>query len=128
MGRVSEVVAQSTIDRVSDELRYDNDYEPRHHHAGPAYEYLRINGANADPRDRTRAKVPSIKFAGTDAQLQEEFDKRNDEVMVRELSRPGKLDVNIYKLEVKQRQQIDKLRRELERQLRIAQTIREYVK
>lgn len=127
MGRVSEVVAQSTIDRVSDELRYDHN-EPRHRHAGPAYEYLRINGANADPCDRTRAKVPSIKFAGTDEQLQEEFDKRNYRVMVATFSRPEKLDVSIYKLEVRQRQQIDKLRHELERQLMVAQTIAEYAK
>jgi hypothetical protein len=70
--------------------------------------------------------VPSIRFQGTDAQLQEVLDKGNYKKMVAAFARPTELDRRIYKLERQQAMQYEKARKELERRLLIAETIRQY--
>ena len=125
MRPVSESVAPATLKRTESKIRYPG-REPIHRHAGPAYEHIRIHGSTCDPRDRTRAKVPSIRFQGTDEQLQEIFDKGNHRKMVAAFARPSKFDVKIYKLERRQAMAFEKELRELQRKLRIAETIQEY--
>ena len=125
MRPVSEVIAPETLDRI-DLLDPNPRPEPRHRNAGPAYGSIEIFGFNVDPRDATRAKVPSIRFNGTDSQYQEVLDKSNVKIAKREASRPSKLDVQILKLQTKIRMmQVQKIR-ELERLVRIAETVERY--
>lgn len=103
---VSEEVhpdAATRIDRRLDEL-YGMLDSPRRIYAGPAYNTIEVHGFNVDPRDPTRARVPSVKFPGTDAQYQEVLDKANAATARKLRARRDKLEVKLYKLEVKIRQ------------------------
>ena len=120
---VSETVSPETLARLK-----RREYEPRHKPAGPAYPAARVFGFNVNPSDTTKAKIPSIKFKGTDAQFQEILDKANRVMARKQLSRPEKIEVTMYKLEVKLRQMQTLKIKELERRVRILETIAQYDK
>jgi hypothetical protein len=128
MRPVSETLSPETIERIKKlNLRGPaNDWEPRHRPAGPAYPAVVVFGFNVDPRENTKARIPSIKFKGTDAQYQEVLDKANAKTIRRESHRPSKLDVKMMKLERKIRMMENLGLRNLEARVSFLEAIQEY--
>lgn len=118
---VSETVSPETLARLE-----RREYEPRHKPAGPAYPAARIFGFNVNPSDTTKAKIPSIKFKGTDAQFQEVLDKANAKTIRKAMARPDKLEIKMLKLETKLRKMQTLKIRALEQRMRVLESLAMY--
>jgi hypothetical protein len=119
-------MASSSSERVSPETiaRISNPPDPpRVRDAGPAYDEIRRFGFNANPRDMTRAKVPSIRFPGDDEQYQKVLDESNERTIKAHYRRPSRLEVKLSKLERSSEIKLEAKMREIERRLFIAETI-----
>jgi hypothetical protein len=98
---VSEEVHPDAIKRIERRLHeIPDDITTPRRYAGPAYNAIEVHGFNVDPRDPTRAKVPSVKFPGTDAQYQELLDKSNEATLRKSYQKRDKLEVKLHRLQV----------------------------